>query len=99
MSRLRDLGLRAACVTGLLLAAVACRTDGAVQAALHGALATLQAEIKASQNSGHFDKGAIEERARAVAGREVRSAKGQPAVERLRSVRACAEPLYPVLED
>src|SRR6188508_3668578 len=97
MGRLRGLCARATVVAGLFLA-VACRTDGAVEAALHGDLASLQAEIKAAQNSGRFDKGAIEELARAVAGREVRSAKGGPAVERLRSVRACAAPLYPVLE-
>lgn len=97
MGRLRGLCARATFVAGLFLA-VACRTDGAVEAALHGDLASLQAEIKAAQNSGRLDKGAIEELARAVAGREVRSAKGGPAVERLRSVRACAAPLYPVLE-
>ena len=93
MGRLPGLCLRAAFVAGLFLTAVACRTDGAVQAALHGDLAALQAEIKAAQSSGRFDKGSIEELARAVAGREVRSAKGEPAVERLRSVRACAAPL------
>lgn len=84
---------------GWALTTLGCRTDGAVQAALHGDLKTLQAEIKEAQNAGRFDKASIEELARAVAGREVRSAKGQPAVERLRSVRACAAPLYPVLED
>ncbi len=66
---------------------------------MQGDLKTLQAEIKEAQSAGRFDKASIEELARAVAGREVRSAKGQPAVERLRSVRACAAPLYPVLED
>src|SRR5688572_12247574 len=90
---------RAAGLSALVLAAAGCRTDSAVQAALQGDLRTLQAEIQSGQQSGRFDKASIEELARAVAGREVRSAKGQPAVERLRSVRACAAPLYPVLED
>ena len=90
---------RVAALAGLVLTVTGCRTDGAVQAALQGDLETLQAEIKAAQSAGRFDKASIEELARAVAGREVRSAKGPPAVERLRSVRACAAPLYPVLED
>jgi len=90
---------RAAGLSALVLMAAGCRTDSAVQAALQGDLRTLQAEIQNGQASGRFDKASIEELARAVAGREVRSAKGQPAVERLRSVRACAAPLYPVLED
>lgn len=83
----------------VLLFASACRTDGAVEAALHGNLKTLQAEIQQAQRAGRLDRDAVEELAQAVAGREVRSAKGMPAVERVRSVRACAAPLYPVLQD
>ncbi len=82
---------------GLLLSA--CRTDGAVEAALHGDLQSLRAEIQDAQHSGQLDRGAVEALARAVAGREVRSAKGQFAIRRLRTVRSCAAPLYPVLED
>lgn len=91
--------IRVAGYAALATSLSGCRTDGAVQAALQGDLKTLQAEIKKAQSSGSIDKASIEELARAVAGREVRSAKGRPAVERLRSVRACAAPLYPVLED
>src|SRR5690606_12636981 len=84
-------------ILGLL--AAGCRTDGAVQAALYGDLQTLRQEIRRAQEKGRLDRDALTELARAVAGREVRSAQGEPAVRRLRTVRACAAPLYPVLED
>ncbi len=81
------------------LAVWACRTDGAIEAALHGDLQTLQNEIRDARREGRLDRELVEALARAVAGREVRSAKGEPAVRRLREVRACAAPLYAVLED
>jgi hypothetical protein len=66
---------------------------------MSGNLTALQAEIQEARRAGRLDRSSVEELARAVAGREVRSAKGEPAVRRLRTVRACAAPLYPVLED
>jgi hypothetical protein len=84
---------------GGVLAVSACRTDGAIEAALHGDLKTLQSEIRDAQRQGRLDREVVEALARAVAGREVRSAKGEPAVRRLRTVRACAAPLYAVLSD
>lgn len=76
-----------------------CTSSGAVQAALQGDLKTLQAEIASAKALGDLDRSNVEELAQAVAGREIRSAAGDAAVRRLRTVRSCASPLYPVLKD
>jgi hypothetical protein len=76
-----------------------CASPGVVQTALHGDLATLKRRIAESQRTGDLDKSTVEELAAAVAAREVRSAKGTEAVQRIRSVRYCALPLMPVLRD
>jgi hypothetical protein len=78
---------------------VACGASGAVQTALHGELSALKRDIQAEQRAGALDRGRVEELAAAVAGREVRSARGQSAVSRIRQVRSCAVPLLTVLEE
>src|SRR5687767_1681816 len=75
------------------LATLACTKRGVVDAALHSDLATLKREVKESRERGELDRGTVQELARAVAGREVRSATGRAAVDRVRDVRACARPL------
>lgn len=89
--------LGSALLAGFL--ALACTKSGVVDAALHSDLATLKREVKESRERGELDRGTVEDLARAVAGREVRSAKGDQAIARVRDVRACARPLLPVLED
>jgi hypothetical protein len=86
---------------GCVLAAMlsACTSPGVVQTALHGDLVTLKRRIAESQRAGDLDRGTVEELAAAVAGREVRSAKGAEAVQRIRAVRYCAIRLMPVLRD
>lgn len=80
-------------------ASVACASSNAVRTALHGDLATLKRDIRAEQSSGSLDRSRVEDLAAAVAGREIRSAKGPLAVTRIRSARACVAPLLPVLRD
>jgi HEAT repeat protein len=81
------------------LATLACTKRGVVDVVLHSDLATLKREVKESRERGELDRGTVEELARAVAGREVRSATGRAAVDRVRDVRSCARPLQAVLED
>jgi hypothetical protein len=97
-----------ACYTGgmgrgfgwlLVLTIAACGTPGVVQTAMNGDLSTLKRKIAESRRAGDLDRATVEELAAAVAGREVRSAKGTEAVRRIRAVRSCATPLLPVLED
>jgi HEAT repeat protein len=70
-----------------------------VQAALHGDQKTLKSEIGSAQERGEFNRETVGELARAVAQREVHSAKGEAALRRLRTVRSCAAPLYEVLQE
>jgi HEAT repeat protein len=86
-----------AVVAGLFL--VGCARSGVVDSALHGDLAALKRDVKAAQDRGELDRGTVTELARAIARREVRSASGDAAVERIRDVRVCARPLLDVLED
>jgi hypothetical protein len=80
-------------LAGVTLATlVGCASSGAVQAALQGDLKTLQAEIASAKAAGDLNRTAVEELAKAVAGREIRAAPGDAAVRRLRAVRSCAAP-------
>lgn len=88
-----------ATLLGGALLALACARPGILQTALHGDLASLKRDVKESQARGELDKDAVEDLAQAIAGREVRSASGSAAVERVREVRVCARPLLRVLED
>jgi|SoiMethySBSTD1v2_1073268.scaffolds.fasta_scaffold07206_3 hypothetical protein len=81
------------------LAISACASRGVVDTALNGDLFALKRKIAETGRSGDLDRATVEELAAAVAGREVRSAKGTEAVHRIRSVRSCATPLLPVLRD
>jgi HEAT repeat protein len=78
---------------------VACGTSGVVRTALHGDLAALKREVSEGQRRGDLDRGTVIDLAQAVAGREVRSAKGQGAIHQIRAIRSCASSLLPVLRD
>lgn len=82
----------------LALLVAGCGTAGVVETALHGDLASLKRDVKQSREAGRLDRSTVEELAQAVAGREVRSATGNAAVDRIKDVRACAKPLLRVLE-
>ncbi|MFO0566075.1 MAG: hypothetical protein U0263_10465 [Polyangiaceae bacterium] len=75
-----------------------CGTAGVVDTALHGDLSALKRDVKSSQDAGKLDRSTVEDLARAVAGREVRSSSGTAAVDRVRDIRTCARPLLQVLE-
>lgn len=75
----------------------ACSPSGAVGAALHQDLATLQREIALAQRSGELDSGEIEKLARAVITREIHSSWGARGVRRVRATRACASAALDVL--
>lgn len=79
--------------------ALACTRAGVVQTALHGDLQTLKRDVKESRDRGELDASTVRQLAEAVAGREVRSSTGDAAVDRIRDVRPCAQPLLSVLED
>ncbi|HMJ10518.1 MAG TPA: HEAT repeat domain-containing protein [Polyangiaceae bacterium] len=81
----------------LALAAFACGSNPALETALHGDLASLKRQIRAERADGDLDRDAVEELAAAVAGREIRSARGELAEVRVSRVRGCAAPLLPVL--
>jgi hypothetical protein len=83
----------------LVFAFAACGASGALKTALHGNLVELKRDVAAEQRAGKLDRGRVEDLARAVAGREVRSATGQAAVRRIREIRVCAGPLLPVLRE
>jgi hypothetical protein len=76
-----------------------CATSGVVETALHGDLAALKRDVKREQEHGDLDRARVKKLAEAVAGREVRSAKGDAAVAKLHAVRPCAVPLQDVLFD
>ena len=83
----------------LAIAVFGCGTPSVVRTALEGDLQSLKQRIADSQRRGELDRDTVQDLARAVAGREVRSSRGNEAVERVRSVRPCATPLVYVLRD
>jgi hypothetical protein len=83
---------------GLTLLLAGCGAAQVVDTALHGDLVSLKRDVKRSQDAGRLDKSTVEDLAWAVAGRELRSASGTAAVDRVRDVRSCARPLVRVLE-
>ncbi len=80
------------------LLCLGCATSGAVDAALHHDLATLQQQIQAEHAQGKLDRARVVELAEAVAEREVMSGSGRSGVHRIRVMRGCAEPLTRVLK-
>ena len=89
--------IRWALTLALLLSA--CGTGSLIQTALHGDLQTLKREVRREQQRGTLDRDRAIDLARAVAGREVRSARGPGAPERIRGVAGCAGELSAVLSD
>lgn len=81
------------------LVPVACVQSNAVRSALHGDLQSLKRDIRAEQSQGSLDRSRVTDLAKAIAGREIRSAKGPLAVARIRDARACVSQLLPVLRD
>jgi len=90
--------LRPLLVAAALLTA-SCGAPNVVQVAMQGDLATLKQEIQASQAEGELDRGTVRRLAWAVAGRELRSSRGEAAVRRIRQVSPCASNLVTVLRD
>lgn len=70
---------------------------GAVHAALHDDLSTLRRSIGEEQRAGKLDASRVHRIAEAVASREVYAGAGPAASTRIRSLRACAQPLYSAL--
>jgi hypothetical protein len=90
--------LRPILVAAALLTA-SCSATNVVQVAMQGDLASLKQEIQASQANGELDRGTVRRLAWAVAGRELRSSRGETAVRRIRQVSPCAGDLVTVLRD
>lgn len=76
-----------------------CAQPSVVKTALNGDLKQLQQEIRESQQRGDLDRDTVQDLARAVARREVHSAKGEMAVVRVQQVRACTPHVADVLRD
>jgi hypothetical protein len=91
--------MRRTLVAMACLLALGCGSPAVVETALRGDLPTLQRQIRDRQAAGDLDRDTVLEVARAVGGRELRSSKGEAAVQRVRQVRACAGALLPVLRD
>ena len=83
----------------LALLTLGCASSRVVETALHGDLASLQREVSQARAAGKLDAATVEKLARAVAGREVRSARGDSATARVEQVKPCARALLPVLRD
>lgn len=91
---------RGPCPLLVLLALCSCTgTPKVVQTALSGDLKSLKQAIADSQARGELDEDRVSELAWAVAGREIRSARGPEAGPRIRGIRTCALPLLPVLQE
>src|ERR1041385_2739177 len=71
------------------LLAAGCGMPRYVKTAYFGNLAELQRDIAAATRAGRVDRGGVIDLAEAVARREVRSAKGPEALERIRESRSC----------
>lgn len=69
---------------------VSCTGPGYVKTAFYGDLPTLKREIAAASRAGTIDSDGVVELAEAVLRREVRSARGELAVDRVHAARACA---------
>jgi hypothetical protein len=80
-----------------LLGAACGAGGGAVHAALHDDLTSLRRSIGEEQRAGKLDSSRVRRIAEAVASREVYAGAGPAASGRVRSLRACAAPLYSAL--
>lgn len=68
----------------------ACGRPAYVETAYYGDLATLEKQIAAASREGSMDSGKVSDLARAVARREVWSARGNDALRRIDEARPCA---------
>lgn len=76
-----------------------CGASGPTGAALHSDLKTLQREIEEARRAGDLDESAVRALAAAVAERELRAARGDLAVDRVREFRGCLHPLADTFMD
>jgi HEAT repeat protein len=83
--------LRARVIVLAGVLAAGCGTPSYVRTAYDGNLASLQRDVRAAVAAGKVDRDGVVELARAVARREVRSVKGEYAVERIRGSRVCVD--------
>ncbi|HEY3497644.1 MAG TPA: hypothetical protein VGK73_23260 [Polyangiaceae bacterium] len=81
------------------LVVLGCGSSGAVDAALHSDLPTLRSSIGKERQSGALDRGRVTRIAEAVASREVYAGSGPAASARIRGLRACTQPLLPVIAE
>jgi hypothetical protein len=81
--------VRGSLLVGLGLVVAACGMPRYVKTAYFGNLADLKRDIAAATRAGQMDRAGVVDLAEAVARREVRSAKGPDALERIRESRAC----------
>jgi hypothetical protein len=87
-----------ASLVGLLVSVAGCGSS-AMKAAEQGDLATLKREIASRETAGDLSNDEAASLAKVVAEREIRTAKGKDAAERVREVRACARELDGVLAE
>lgn len=90
--------LRGILVAALLLPA-ACAPGSYVKTAYYGDLATLKKEIGEAKARHDIDRAGVVALARAVARREMRSVRGEEAVERIRATRSCVRVVEPELRE
>lgn len=76
-----------------LLALVGCAQDPPVHSALHGNLSELRRDIASAERAHELDRKSVVNLARAVAERELTSARGEDGALRVRALRPCALPL------
>lgn len=82
-----------------VVALLGCGSSTLLETALHGDLRALKRELSAERRNGNLDEERTLELARAVAGRELRSASGPEAPARVRQTSTCGAALIPELED
>lgn len=77
----------------LCLLLAGCGPKPPVRTALSGNLSELKRDIQDAQRAGKLDRSRVVELARAVAARELTSARGPDGARSVRSLRSCAQPL------
>jgi HEAT repeat protein len=81
------------------LALAGCAMPAYVKTAYYGDLATLKKEIHAAATSRTLDRAKVLSLAKAVARREVWSARGDDALDRIRAARSCLSAVEPELRE
>lgn len=85
-------------IVGSLLA-LGCSAPSYVKTAYYGDLPTLKKQIAAAAGGGAVDSSDVKALARAIARREVRSARGKDAARRIEGARECARAVEPELAE